>query len=109
MTGQRIEETASGLLLVSDENQEPQTEKATELPTVPGWVCKMYGRRYYDAHSQDFAQNALDDLYSILQKQGRSIIRTEAQKAKHQRLKSLVDQLAVELLGGVPELFESPS
>jgi hypothetical protein len=75
-----------------------------ELPILKGWTCDKTGQRYRERNNLEFRKDALERLYIIVNPGG-GIMINPIDKTKKDLLKHMIDQLAVELVGGKPEDF----
>lgn len=96
--------TDSGLIVPATK-PEPKQDTRDGFPVKAGWHFSKCGRRYVRAQDQAFRMNALEDLYIAVHRDGRGIpIGTPT--ADPERCERLLNELAVELVGGVPDGWE---
>jgi hypothetical protein len=97
-------ETSGGIVIPRPE-PETQVEDQPQLPVRVGWNYSKCGERYYKSDNEAFRMEALEALYIAVSPGGGRILSGDsADRVK--RLTGLIDQLAVELVGGVPESAE---
>lgn len=81
------------------------TEKPSEPPKLKGWSYSKCGDRYYKSEDVAFRKRAIEDLYIAVDPGGSGIMRND-DGGRRERLLKMIDALAIELVGGVPEGFE---
>jgi hypothetical protein len=99
------ETTAGGIFIATTEPDESPKPKADQHPVLKGWVFTKCGDRYTRSEDLAFRKEALERLYIAADPGGGRLLSREAKEAKRKVI-DLIDQLAVELVGGVPEGFE---
>lgn len=75
------------------------------MSEIKGWIVDKT-KHYYEAESQEFLLETFARLYTAIDRGGGRHYSPEEQE-RIRRLNALVDSLAVELCGGVPEEFEA--
>ena len=94
-----VVKTESGLIVPVPK---PEPETRHEFPVLEGWIFSKCGERYRQSESVTFRMKALEDLYTAIDPGGGRIKRgKEAEDQK--RCERLLNKLAVELVGGIPE------
>jgi hypothetical protein len=97
--------TTDGGIAIPRPEPEKQLQDELKFPVRAGWNYSKCGDRYYKSDDAVFRMQALEALYiAVSPGGGRVVIGEDADRRK--RLTTLIDQLAVELVGGVPEGFE---
>ena len=104
--------TESGLIVpVADPVADPvpvtDTEPETRdgFPIKAGWIFSKCGDRYRQSADEAFRMKALEDLYTAIDPGGGVIKRGEEAEVQN-RCERLLHELAVELIGGIPEECE---
>lgn len=97
--------TTEGGIAIPRPEPEKKSQDKPQLPVRAGWNYSKCGDRYHKSDDAVFRMQALESLYIAVSPGGwRVVIGDEAER--RQRLTALIDTLAVELVGGVPEGFE---
>ena len=101
----KTRKTNSGILLASEERSASEQPAVSDYPIRQGWFCSKIGLRFHEASNEDFRRNALESLY-IAADPGGGRVYTPEQQTQRDRTIDLINQLAVELVGGIPEGFD---
>ena len=97
-------ETESGLIVPGSLTKtEPDARHG--FPVKAGWTFSKCGKRYRKSEDETFRMKALEDLYTAVDPGGGRINRGK-QAEDQKRCERLLNQLAVELVGGIPEDVE---
>lgn len=100
------QQTTSGIVLPADKPAPlPAPEKPSNPQKLKGWSYSKCGDRYYKSEDMAFRKKALEDLYIAVDPGGSGIMRNDDEE-RRERLLKMIDALAIELVGGVPEGFE---
>ena len=109
----KTKQTESGLWLAeSDPAPESDQESGPQAgwPVKQGWVCDKTGERYFKSDDVEFRKEALEMLYIAIDPGGGGVPLNEEVRKKTEdrrgRRKACIDELAFELVGGVPEMGE---
>ena len=102
--------TPSGIVIPVEEPRpkpapKPESEERDGFPVKPGWQFSMCDDRYCKSHDDDFRMKALEALYISVDPWGGGIKLPRHIEAK-ERCERLINELAVELVGGIPEGWE---
>ncbi len=84
---------------------EPKRDPRHEFPVKAGWTFSKCGQRYRQSTHEAFRRKALEDLYTAIDPGGGRINRGK-EAEDQERCERLLNQLAVELVGGIPEDVE---
>jgi len=99
--------TESGLIIPvpkpEPEPAEPDTRDG--FPVKKGWSFSKCGQRYRQSRDEQFRMNALADLYTAIDPGGCGI-RLPQDVADREKCERLLNELAVALVGGIPEGWE---
>ena len=89
----------SGIIIPIEEEQ-TETPEPVCYPIKEGWTFSLCGQVYYDSQQDWFHKKAFEDMYAVINssRYWPGIGKTRADKCK-----DLLDQLAVEIMGGMPE------
>lgn len=105
-----LTQTESGLLVATDRQPQPEPSPPGEpkirdgFPVKAGWCCNKCGERYRQSRDEQFRMRALEDLYTAVDPGGGGIVTaSDVDAAQKERLTLLLNELAVALVGGVPE------
>ena len=75
------------------------------FPIKADWIVSKCGQRYRQSEDKTFRMNALADLYTAVDPGG-GLINSGKQAEVQERCERLINELAVELVGGIPEGVE---
>lgn len=101
-----FEVSEGGLLIPKSEPVEDLVESEAKRPIKEDWFYSHCDDRRHLRFEEDFCRYSIESLYIINSGNGVGVVQTEEAKAKRARIESLIDQLAVELVGGVPAGYE---
>jgi hypothetical protein len=99
--------TESGLIVpvAKPEPKQDPEEARHGFPVKAGWTFSKCGERYRKSTNEVFRMKALEDLYTAVDPGGGHITRGK-QVEVQERCERLLHELAVELIGGIPEDVE---
>ena len=82
--------------------QQEEENPKRKYPVKSGWFFSMM-EDYFDAETDEYRMKALEMLYTANVKQRRLF-----RDGDYEQRRDLIDQLAVALVGGIPEDWEEP-
>lgn len=91
----------SGIIVPKEEKKEEI--KTSNYPVKKGWVFSLCGQAHYDSQEDWFKEKSFEDMYAIINSLG---YWKELKPNQVDKCKDLLNQLAVEILGGVPDEIE---
>ncbi len=89
----------------------PVTSNGTEdssrdaIPVKAGWAFSMCGERWHSRNDEKLVLSALESLYIAIDPGGGRIPTQKSEETRQRRIRML-NELAVELVGGIPESYE---
>ncbi len=104
----KFTQTDSGLIVPESKRKSPKPEAKPSVderdgfPVKAGWVFTKCDERYRLSDDEGFRKKALEDLY-IAVDPGGGWLPSGHDKEDRARWMKLVNELAVELVGGIPE------
>ena len=78
----------------------------SEHPVIKDWTYSKCGNKHRLINNKAFVKDALESMYTIIDPGGMQIMSPIPQEEKRQRFTEMLNLMAVELLGGVPDGFE---
>ena len=95
----QFEQTDGGLIVPKPQPEQESVDES-EFPVKAGWHFSMCDERYHKSGDEDFRMQALEALYIAVDPGGGRV-----HDGIERRLR-MVHELAVELVGGVPESWK---
>lgn len=99
-----FKETDGGIV-VPVTQPEPVSNEKPDHQVLVGWTFSKCGARYQERDDIERRKQALEFLYTAVSPGG-GRIKSPKESELEDRLTGLLDELAIELVGGVPENFE---
>lgn len=97
--------TDGGIVLPKPPDDPDELVSHRGYPVIADWTYSKCGEIFRQAAEESFKRGALERLYVAVDPGGGRVLSDEEKQKQEVRLK-MIDELAVELIGGVPYGYE---
>ena len=102
-----FDKTEGGIYVPAEKPESEPTadSEQPEYPVKKGWTFSKCDDRYYQSDDVEFRKQAIEVLHIAIDPGGGRVW-LPGQKERRNRMMSLLNELSVELVGGIPEVSE---